>query len=48
MMKSFSTRMQNSILESKLGETYHLWENFSRESRANGIYARMPYDLEIN
>ena len=48
LMKSFSTRMQNSILESKLGETYHLWENFSRESRANGIYARMPYDLEIN
>ena len=48
LMKSFSTKMQNSILQSKLGETYHLWENFSRESHANGIYARMPYNVEIN
>lgn len=48
LMKSFSTKLQNSILQSKLGESYHLWEKFSREARANGIYARMPYDLEIN
>ncbi|MCX6240059.1 MAG: signal peptide peptidase SppA [Bacteroidia bacterium] len=48
LMKSFSTKMQNSVLQSKLGESYHLWENFSREARANGIYARMPYNLEIN
>jgi len=48
LMKSFSTKMQNSILQSRLGESYHLWENFSREAHANGIYARMPYNLEIN
>jgi len=48
LMKSFSTKVQNSVLQSKLGESYHLWENFSREARANGIYARMPYNLEIN
>jgi protease-4 len=48
LMKSFSTKIQTSVLQSKLGESYHLWENFSRESRANGIYARMPYNLEIN
>jgi protease IV len=48
LMKNFSTRIQNSILQSKMGQSYHLWENFSRESRANGIYARMPYNLEIN
>jgi protease-4 len=48
LMKSFSTKMQNSVLQSKLGESYHLWENFSREAHANGIYARMPYNLEIN
>ena len=48
LMKSFSTRVQNSILQSKLGESYHLWESFERESHANGIYARMPYNLEIN
>lgn len=48
LMKSFSTKLQSSFLQSKLGESYHLWESFSRESFANGIYARMPYDLEIN
>jgi len=48
LMKSFSTKVQTSILQSKLGETYYLWENFSRESHANGIYARMPYNVEIN
>ena len=48
LMKSLSNKVQNSILQSKLGESYHLWEDFSRESRANGIYARMPYNLEIN
>ena len=48
LMKSFSTKMQNSILQSRLGGSYHLWENFERESRSNGIYARMPYNLEIN
>ncbi len=48
LMKSFSTRIQNSIFQSKLGESYHLWENLSRESRANGIFTRMPYNLEIN
>ena len=48
LMKSFSTKVQNSVLESKLGDTYNLWEKFSRESRANGIYARLPYNLEIN
>jgi protease-4 len=48
LMKSFSTKVQMSVLQSKLGESYHLWENFSREAHANGIYARMPYNLEIN
>jgi len=48
LMKSFSTKIQNSILESKMGDSYRLWENFSREAHANGIYARIPYNLEIN
>ena len=48
LMKSFSTKLQTSVLQSKLGESYHLWENFSREAKANGIYARLPYNLEIN
>ena len=48
LMKSLSTKLQTTILQSKFGETYHLWETFSREAHANGIYARMPYNLEIN
>jgi protease-4 len=48
LMKSFSTKIQNSVLQSKLGDSYYLWENFSREAHANGIYARMPFNLQIN
>lgn len=48
IMKSFSTKLQNRILQSQMGGSYYLWENFSRESRANGIYARLPYNLVIN
>lgn len=48
LMKSFSTRVQNSVLQSKLGESYPMWENLSREAHANGIYTRIPYNLEIN
>ena len=48
LMKSFSTKMQNRIFQSKLGDTYYLWENLSRESRLNGVYARLPYNLVIH
>ncbi len=48
LMKSFSAKVQNGVFQSKLGDSYILWENLSREARANGIYARMPYSLEIN
>ncbi len=48
LMKSFSTKIQTSIFKSKIGDSYYLWENLERESRKNGIYARMPYNLIIN
>ena len=48
LMKSFSTKLQNKVLQSKLGDSYYLWQNFSREFKSNGIYARMPFNLEIN
>jgi protease IV len=48
IMKNFSTRIQSSILQSKLGDTYKLYENFSRESRMRGIYARIPFSIDIN
>ena len=48
LMKSFSTKLQTSFFKSKIGDSYYLWENLERESRRNGIYARIPYNLTIN
>lgn len=48
LMKSFSTKLQSSVFQSKMGDSYILWENLAREAQANGIYARIPYLLEIN
>ena len=48
LMKSFSTKIQTSFLKSAIGDSYYLWENLEKESRKNGIYARMPYNLIIN
>jgi protease-4 len=48
IMKNFSTRVQSAILKSKLGDTYKLYENFNRESRMRGIYARIPFNLDVN
>jgi len=48
IMKSFSTRVQNSILQSKLGDSYKLYENFTREAGMRGVYARIPFNLDVN
>jgi protease IV len=48
LMKNFSTTVQSSILKSNLGDSYNLYENFTRESQMRGIYARLPFNLEIN
>lgn len=48
LMKSFSTSVQSRILQSRLGESYELYENFTRESHMKGIYSRLPFNLEIN
>jgi len=48
LMKSFSTKVKNSILQSSLGDSYDLYENFTRESHMRGIYTRLPFSLEIN
>lgn len=48
LMKNFSSYMQTSILQSKLGDSYNLYENFTRESHMRGFYARMPFNLEVN
>jgi protease IV len=48
IMKNFSARVQSTILQSKLGDTYKLYENFNRESRMRGVYARMPFRMDVN
>jgi len=48
LIKKFSTDTQMKILKNKLGDSYKLYEDFTRESHMNGIYARMPYNIEIN
>jgi protease-4 len=46
--KDLANESQSRILRNKLGDTYQYWENLSENSRYNGIYARMPYSLEVN
>lgn len=48
LLKNFSTSVQSIFLQSKLGDSYQLYENFTRESKMRGIYTRMPFNLEIN
>ncbi len=48
LMKKFSTDMQMKFLQNRLGDSYKLYEDFTRESHMKGIYARMPYNVEIN
>ncbi len=48
ILKNFSVRIQNAILKSRLGDTYELYEKFDHECRMRGIYARMPFYIDIN
>lgn len=48
LIKKFSTDVQLKFLQNKLGDSYRLYEEFTRESRMNGIYMRMPYRIEVN
>ncbi len=48
LLKNFSVRLQNKMMESVMGTNYEYWKNLSREANSKGIYTRMPYNLEIN
>jgi protease-4 len=48
LIKKFSTDVQMKFLQNKLGDSYKLYEEFTRESRMNGVYMRMPYTVEVN
>ncbi len=47
LIKNFSSQVQIRLLESWLGTSFQDWTNLARESHSNGIYARMPYQLDI-
>jgi len=48
LLKNFSVSMQTKVMESVLGSSFNYWKNLSREANSKGIYARMPFNLEIN
>ncbi len=48
LLKNFSVRMQNKMMESVMGQSYDYWKNLSREANSKGIYTRMPFNVEIN
>ena len=48
LLKNFSVRMQTKMMESVMGTSYDYWKNLSREANTKGIYARMPFNLDIN
>lgn len=48
ILKNLTNETQNRILRRKLGETYNYWEGVSDYTSLNGIYTRMPYNLEID
>ena len=48
LLKNFSVRLQTKMMESVMGTSYDYWKNLSREANAKGIYARMPFNLDIN
>lgn len=48
IIKNFSATAQSAILRSKLGDTYKLYEMFNREAGMKGLYARMPFTIDVN
>ncbi|MFW5755858.1 MAG: signal peptide peptidase SppA, partial [Tangfeifania sp.] len=48
LFKTGPDRMRGWILKKELGEKYRYYEFLKKASGMNGIYARMPYDLNVN
>jgi len=46
--KTGSDNVRVWFLKQELGEKYRYYEYFKTASQLNGIYARMPYDININ
>jgi len=48
LFKMGSDNVRIWFLKNELGEKYRYYEYFKRASEMNGIYARMPYDINVN
>ncbi len=47
LIKNFSSEMKMRMMESWMGASFKDWQSLTRETKANGIYTRMPYQLDI-
>jgi protease-4 len=48
ILKAGSDNIKTRYMKNKLGEKYRYLEFLEKASQMNGIYARMPYDLNVN
>jgi len=48
ILKAGSDNIRTRYMKNKLGEKYRYLEFLEKASQMNGIYARMPYDLNVN
>jgi protease-4 len=48
MLKTGSDNIRTRYMKNKLGEKYRYLEFLERASHMNGIYARLPYELNVN
>ena len=48
LFKMGSNNVRAWILKNELGDKYRYYEYFKKASEMNGIYARMPYDINVN
>lgn len=47
LLKNFSAQMQAKVLRSYLGNAYSDWENIQKQATSKGVFALMPYKLDI-
>ena len=48
LFKSGTNNLRTWFMQKELGENYRYYEQFKKVSEMKGVYARMPYDLDIN
>lgn len=48
LMEEFSVKMENRIIENKLGKAYIYYDNLEKILNIEGVQARMPYSIIVN